>query len=303
MAFFHTNLAKFGTTAAAMDARLCARLSIWELFALALAFSAVGIFIWVEKSLGIEPYDYDVYIRTAEGDLCQFYYADWMLPIFWLWDQLPYWVGYALWAVLNILCVFFAARIFGGNGALALVTFQSFCALFSGQIIGLLVGGLALGWWGMAHRRWHLAGLGFWLASTKFQLGLSFGLLLWLFADVTWRERLYVLTLPVILLALSMIASPNWPLNLLKRIQDFAPYDWASISFWHWLGPIAFLLWMPPLFLPIDRQKRFLGLAAKIPLTLPYFQQADLLGVFVLPIGWLPIVLGNMGLLFLTPLQ
>jgi hypothetical protein len=145
MAFFHANLAKFGPTAAEMDARLRNRISPWELFALTLTLCSLGIFLWVHGQLHIQPFDYNVYFKTAEGDLLQFYYTDWVLPVFWFLAKIPYWWGYVLWAILNILCLFFAARIFGGNATLALLTFQMFYALFLGQIICILVGGLALG--------------------------------------------------------------------------------------------------------------------------------------------------------------
>jgi hypothetical protein len=35
-------------------------------------------------------------------------------------------------------------------------------------------------------------------------------------------------------------------------------------------------------------------------LGLPYFQQTDLLALYVLPIGWLPVLLGNLGYLFFS---
>jgi len=298
MAFLHANLAKFDTTAAEMDARLRARLSLGELFALTLALCSVGIFLWVHGQLHIQPFDYNVYVKTAEGDLLQFYYADWVLPVLWLWARIPYWWGYVLWDILNILCLFLAARIFGGNTTLALLTFQMFYALFLGQIIGILVGGLALGWWAIAHRRWRLAGLGFFLASTKFQIGIPFGLLLWLSAKVTWSERQHILVLPAILAGLSLIWRPNWPLDLLTRIQHVPPYDWGSISLWRWIGPAALVLWLLPLLLPLPRERRFLALAAACPLVIPYFQSADLLTLYALPVGWLPVLLGNLGFLF-----
>jgi len=65
MAFLHANLAKFDTTAAEMDARLRARLSLGELFALTLALCSVGIFLWVHGQLHIQPFDYNVYVKTG----------------------------------------------------------------------------------------------------------------------------------------------------------------------------------------------------------------------------------------------
>jgi len=252
----------------------------------------------VHALTGFLPYDYNIYIETAGGDLTQYYYADWLLPLFWAWAKLPYTLGYILWALLNIACIFFATRVFGGHTALTLLTFQAFCSLFLGQITGFIIGCLALGWWGSVHHRWLLAGLGFWLAASKFQVGLSFGLLLWLITPITWQQRLRVLILPASLSILSLALSPGWHLDLLARIREFPPYDWASISLWRWIGPAALILWLLPLLLPLEREKRFLALSAACPLVIPYFQSADLLTLYVLPIGWLPVLLGNLGFLF-----
>jgi len=298
MALLHSNLDHFHASPAEMDARLRRRISPWELFALALAFCSLGIFRWALAKLQILPFDYNIYILTAKGDLLQFYYADWSLPFFWLWAKIPFWWGYILWNFIGILTIFCAARIFGGNATLPLLTFQMFYTLFLGQIVAILVGGLAIGWWAMAHRRWNLAGLGFFIASTKFQIGIPFGFLLWLAADVAWRERLRILLVPIMLAGISLIWHPGWPLNILDRIRAVPPYDWGSISLWRWLGPATLILWLLPLVTPLTRQKRFIALAAACPLVIPYFQSADLLVLYVLPVGWLPVMLGNLGFLF-----
>jgi hypothetical protein len=284
--------------AGAMDARLRGRLTGWETFGLGMALGVLGLCLWLDHSFGYIPFDYNVYIKTAHGDLLQYYYADWILPLFWLFAKLPALVGFSMWSIVNILCLLAAGRIFGGRTALALLTFQFFYSLFLGQINGLLAGGLALVWWAVAHKKWGLAGLGFWLAATKFQIGLPFGLLLWLAADTTWRNRMRVLILPCLLSLASLLAFPDWPVHLLERIHAYAPYDWGSISLWPSLGAGALLFLLPPLFLRLERPRRLRALAAAIPLALPYFQSTDLLVMFVMPIGWLPLVLGNLGFLF-----
>ncbi|MBM3151829.1 MAG: hypothetical protein FJZ96_06440 [Chloroflexi bacterium] len=298
MAFVGENLADFGRGACEMDARLRSRLTLGELFGLTISLVGLVTFIGAYALLGIEPFDYGIYLKTAGGNLEQYYYADWFLPVFRLLAWLPWWRGYLLWGLLNLGGVFVAGRIFGGPRALVLCSFQALSTLASGQVTGLLVGCLALGWWAMAHHRWELAGLGFFLASAKFQIGLPFGFLLLLAAEVGWRARLRALLLPAALSILSLVASPAWPLALWERIAAVPPYDWGCISLWRWLGPGAMLIWLPPLLLPLARRKRFLALAAAVPLALPYFQQADLLALFVLPVGWLPALLGNLGFLY-----
>ncbi len=294
----HKNLQYFSTIPDEIDSRLRARLTLWELFSLGFAFCMIGIFVWVHYHSGSVPFDYSVYIKTAHGDLVEYYYADWALPLFWPLAKLPFLVGYFIWGIAGVLCVFFAARVFGGNVALVLLAYQMLYVLFFGQIAGILVGGLALAWWAMAQRRWNVAGVGFLIACIKFQIGMTFGLLLWLAADITWRQRLRVLLLPTVIVIMSLVIYPLWPLNLLARIQYYPPNELGSISFWRWFGPIALLFWIPPLLLSLPPKNRLLALAATWTLTLPYFQQTDLLSLFVLPVGWLPVLLGNLGYLY-----
>jgi hypothetical protein len=290
--------AGFSLDAALMDSRLRARLSRGELFALALALGAIGLSIWVYRSLGYSPFDYNVYMLTAEHDQLQYYYAPWLTPLFWLWAKFPYWWGYALWGAVNIAGLFFAARVFGGSAALTLLSFQFFYCLFLGQINGLLLGMLALSGWALAHRRWDLAGLGFFIAGAKFQTCIPLGLLIWLAADIRGRDRLRALAVPAGLTLLSLLVWPSWPADLLERIRTYPPYNWGSISLWQYAGAAALLLLLPPLLFPLEKNRRFLALAAAIPLALPYFQQADLPVLFVLPVGWVPVLLGELGILF-----
>jgi hypothetical protein len=121
-------------------------------------------------------------------------------------------------------------------------------------------------------------------------------LFLWLSAGVSWRDRWRVLPIPMLGLFLSFLLYGFWPPELLLALQNNPPESSGSVSLWRWLGPAALLLWLPPLLLPLDRDKRLLGLAASTALTLPYFQQTDLLALFILPTGWLPL-LGNLGYL------
>jgi hypothetical protein len=294
------DLRQFAADAFAIDARLRARLTRWELAALAFTAGLAGIFAWAYAQQQVLPFDYHNYIKAAQGDLLQHYYADWILPLYWLLERLPPLWGYLIWNLASIMCVFLAARVFGGNAALALVSYQMLYVMYLGQITGLLIGGLALLWWGLAHRRWMLAGLGLLIAGTKFQTGAALGGLLWLFADVPWRERLRALLLPAAVLTVMTLMNPSWFGDLLGRIEAYPPIDWASISLWQWIGPAALLFWLPPLLFTLPRERRFLALAATCPLALPYFQQADLLALFVLPVGWLLPLLGNLGYLFLA---
>lgn len=284
--------------AATLDARLRARPTLGEVFALALAVGMMGIFLWHPTVVNYDPYfDYQTLVMAARGNFQFYFYGYWLVPIFALLDVLPLPVGYAIWCGLGLAGIFFAARVFGGNTALAVASYQMFYSLFLGQSAGVIVGGLALCWWGLIHRRWHIAGWGLALAGAKYQLGLTGGLILLGLADIGWRDRLRVLIVPTLVVLISLVVYPLWPLEALTNLQTYPPWNQGSIALWRWIGPWALLFWLPPLLLPLPRERRFMALAAASALGLPYFQQTDLLFLFTLPVGW-PILLGNLGYFF-----
>lgn len=281
-----------------MKKRLRQRLTIGELFALSIAFGMVGIFVWQQPNLSFAYLDFQIYLGTAHGEFSYqnlyYYYGYWILPIFAILAKLPINLAYVLWCSINILGVFFAVRVFNGKALVAIVSYQMFYSLIYGNIIGLIVGGIALCWWGLVNKKWYIAGLGIAIASAKFQTGLTASLLLLLMAEISWKDRLRVMVVPVLIWLTSLIVYPGWPLQLLNNIINHPPHDLASISLWRWLGPWALLLWLPPLLLRLEPQQRFMALIATMGLALPYFQQGDLLLLLVMPIGWIGL-LSNFG--------
>ncbi len=281
-----------------LDQRLRLRLTLGEVFALALAFSFIGIFVWLPSVTPFAPYyDFSNYLNAAQGDFSHYYYGYWLVPLFAGLSWLPINVSYALWSIANILGVFFAARVFGGRAPIAVISYQMLYSLFQGQAVGVIVGGLALGWWGLVHRNWFVAGFGLALASAKYQVGGAGSLLLLLMADISWRDRLRVLLVPAVVVLASLIFYPGWPFQALHFLRTNPPGDEGSISLWRWMGPVALLLWIPPLLPGLPRERRFIALVATTCLALPYFQQTDLLFLLTLPIGWLAL-LGNAGYFF-----
>lgn len=280
--------------------RLFARLSRPEFFSLALTVCIAVGFIYLQQtgtfSSGTTNYDLYNYLATAKGNFSEYYYGYWLAPVFLLMAKLPATVIMILWDILNILGIFFAVRVFGGKAIFALPTYQVLYILFHGQITGIIIGGLALFWLGLVTRRFHLAGVGLLIAATKFQLGACFTGLLWLYSSIPLRNKWKVFLIPAAGFLISLILYPGWILQLYQTIRTNPPYDPASISLWRYIGAMALLLLLPPLLVPLPREKRLLALLAALPLSVPYFQQADLSGLFVLPLGWLPI-LGNIGFL------
>lgn len=282
------------TNAEQLNQNLRQRLTRGELFSLALAFGAAGGFLWLSPVISYTFFDFKIYLNTAQGIFTGYYYGYWLLPIFALLAKLPLGWSYLLWSTLNILGVFFAARLFGGKAPLALLSYQMFYSLIYGSISGVVVGALALCWWGLLNRKWDIAGLGIALAGAKFQIGITGSLLLLLTADTSWKDRARALLVPLLVGIASLFLYPGWPFELLHNSMNVPPNTNGSISLWRWLGPWALLLWIPPLLLRLPLHRRFIALVAAMGLALPYFQQSDLLFLLVMPIGWVGL-LGNLG--------
>lgn len=287
-----------------IEQRLQARITFGELIALAIAtFMTLG-FAYIDASYQINAFpDYRAFLMAANGDFSGasggYFYAHWFLPIFSALDVLSLHINYAIWGILNIAGVFFAARVFGGNSVLALISYQMLYVLFYGNIVGVIVGALALMWWSLQRGRWGLAGLGWIIACTKFQLGIPLSLALLLMADISWYARLRAAIVPLIVVLASVLLYPGWIETLYNTVQSVPADTQGNIALWQYFGPVVLLLWLPPLLLKMPPGRRLAMIAAVIALGLPYYQQTDLIALYVLPIGWLA-VLGNIGYLFIA---
>lgn len=278
--------------------RLLAPLARLEFFALGLSVAWIGIALWIQGRIGFEPWDFSTYLQAGKGDLSLNYYAYWIMPLFQALARIPAPFDFIIWNLANILGIFTAARVFGGRAGTTLLTFQMLYILFLGQIIGILLGGLALFWWGLANKRWLIAGFGLILACTKFQTGVTLGAFLFLLADISPARIARVLLFPALVAALSLVTYPGWPIELWQTIQTAPPNEWGSITLWRWIGPLALLLWLPPLLLNLSKRNRFMALLAANALALPYFQQTDLLSLFVFPVNGLLKLLAYFPLIF-----
>jgi hypothetical protein len=276
-----------------IDARLGYKITLFEWLATGILLAAAFILAILRPW----PYDFLNYLNVANGNFDHYYYAYWFVPIFQLLARMPISASYFLWNLINIGSLLFAARVFGGRSILLLAAFQTFFILVFGQITGIIIGGLALVLWGLAHQKPWVAGLGIAIACTKYQVGFPAAMAIWALYGGTIPNRLRALILPVLIGGLSLVVYPLWPLSVLETVRDFPPNDWGSITLWRWLGPLSLVFWLPPFFLPLPRDRRLLALIAAIPLAVPYFQQTDLLLLFAFPIGWLPL-LGDFGVLY-----
>jgi hypothetical protein len=279
-----------------IEKRLRQRPSKAEVAALAIGLSLTFGFALLHAQGVPTGLDYQVFLDAARGDPYGYYYAEWFLPIFNALDLLPFELGYVLWNLLNLAGMWLALRVFNGPRALTLFSYQMLYILYYGNIVGVILGALALAWWALHRNRFLIAGLGFFVAATKFQLGIPLGLALWLLADISWYTRLRSLLVALIGLLASLVIWPGWPLELYDRLLTSPPYAMGNVSLWPILGPVVLLLLLPPLLLKLSTTRRLIAWTAAIALVLPYFQQTDLLGLFVLPVGRLPL-LGNIGYL------
>lgn len=280
-----------------MDRNLRKKLTFGEFFAVLVGLSTIGITVWLHQTGNTVLIDYSYFTNSASGTLDHYFMGFWIMPVFKFLRLLPVPVGYSLWGILNLAGVWFASRVIRGNATWALLVYQLFYMLYYGQVSGFIAGGLGVAWYGLVHRKWDLAGLGFLVAGAKPQTGLMAGGLLWLLVPLTWTQKLRILFVPFIGVVLSLLIYPGWPLQILDQWQRIQPNDFASITFWRWIGPAGLLFLLPPLFLNLSWHRRYISLVCACTLAFPYFQQADLLILYVLPVGAFP-VLGNLGFLY-----
>jgi hypothetical protein len=270
-----------------INQRILRKFSIFEL-SLILFVLLLAIYFLLTKS-GLF-WDYKVYLATAGGDFENYFYGYWLLPLFKILSFLPFEVNYSIWILLSVIGVVFAVRVFNGNLPLALISYQMSFSLFWGQISGIICGFLGLFWWSLHQKKWWLAGFALLIVAAKPHTGGMFAFLLWIFAEIKWKDKLRVLIIPIVGVIISLVVYPGWIMDVIARSGN--AYAWGNISLYQWIGPWALLLFLPALIVPMQKQHRFLLLAVTGILTIPYFLQTDLITLFLFPVGWIPVMLG-----------
>jgi len=277
---------------------LRSRISLPELFSLLFLLGLVFVFSYHHHLGYYQPWDFQQsYLPAGGGDYSNYFYGYWIMPVFWLLKQLPFTLAFLIWSILNLLGAFFAARVFGGKTWLAIFSYQMMYVIFYGQITGLIVGGLALAWWGMANKKLHWAGLGFLICAIKPQLGLPLSMIIWTQYDLMWKERFKILLVPAAGLLMTFILYPDWIQNILLAVQSGKVDTMGNISIWRFIGPWSLVFFLFPMIIKVSRHDRIMLLIAAVVFATPYLQQTGLLILLVLPFGWLGI-LGNLGFLF-----
>lgn len=248
----------------------------------------------------IQGIDFGTFMNSVEGNYADFYYPNWSIALFWL-IRLLYFPAlmYVVWNTLNLLGIAFAARVFDGKSLVALLSYQMLFSLYFGQIVGVLVAGLAWYWWFMRRDQPLIAGIGAVLALIKPQVSVPILITMGLLANEKWRSRIISSVPSVVALVLSLLVWGNWIADLLARSEANPPMTAGSIALWQYIGAWCFLLWIPAIVVPMSPIRRLVIITATTAIATPYYIHNGLLSLFVLPVGWLGL-LGNLGYLMAT---
>lgn len=293
IAFLRSLRPTFDLKLESMDQRLRRRLTRGEFagFALGMAMSLVFIY------RGTAGDDFRLHIAAVHGDFSSYFYPYYFLPMYGAFGLLPYNIAYCFMNLINLGGIWLGGRIFNGKTAIALLSYQTIFMVFYGQTVGILIGGLGLMAWAMHHKRYWLAGLGLFLATIKYQLAIPFALVLWLADGGSLKEKVRILAIPALMFAVSLIAYPLWPLDVIRGIATEQCWPSRLAVLWRWIGPIAAVFWLPVIFVRLDLGHRLVAVTSAAALALPYMQQHDLILLYSLPVGGIGL-LGNFGYLF-----
>lgn len=286
-----------------ITARLRCRPTAFELAALAAAicFGLGLIYLEAHYELSGLFIDFQRYMEAVLGSPTHYYYSFWGRWLLFPFSLIRYPFNLILWQWVNILGVFAACRVFGGKAAALILSYPMAASLYFGNISGLLCTGIALMWLGLAKRSWVTAGIGLTAAAIKPQIGVIAAIVLLCSIEGDIRSprdllaknaaRWKALLLPLAALTLSLVLSPEWISQTVARIRIMPAVDQeASITAWRYLGPWGLLALLPPLLLPLDRQRRLVALIAAWLAAAPYFQPSDMAALFMFPLGWAPLL-------------
>lgn len=295
-----------------MDARLRARPRLPESIGVLVSLSFI-VYITIVQYQNPDVVN-SIGFGTDFAILTNRYYSDfwgyngpWLVPLLQLLEHMNFALGYLIWSLLNLVGVIFGVRVFNGRALPLLFSYQLASTVFYGQVTGLVIGFLALMWWALHHERWWLAGVALLYACNKYQLGVPAGAVLLIVAPVTWYRRFHVGLVALVGVLLSLLLYPDWGMRMLADFQRIQLNSGLSISLSPYIGLWVWLGWVPMLLLPLRPGERVIGVLSAWAVAAPYFQNADLILLFSLPVGWLG-WLGNLAHLtwmtnLLVPIQ
>lgn len=192
--------------------------------------------------------------------------------------------GYIVFIGVTIGMLLYSITIFKGNPIIALVSAQLFWILWWGQIEGLVILGIALGWVSYQKHSWKLLTLALLLGTLKPQIGaVPLLAVWWWFGKDRWKS-LVILACSVVATILIYGPWPLWIFDGVISVTNNSQYGpWNSS-----IGLVGLPLFIPALLLKLNREQRLIALTTTAVLVSPYmpFYSTIILLVFNLP-GWI----------------
>jgi hypothetical protein len=249
----------------------------------------------VDPNCGIDFRDYLTNVQTGNW----FHYLPWIKLLILPFTALPFTLSWFIWSLLGVISIWYAARVFGGNLTLALLSYPMFWLIWYGQISAILIGFIALAFICLRTRLYLRAGILLAFAATKPQLGVPVAAALVLLYVRSWYARLIVLLGGLLVVLVWSVYDAAWPEYLFNSLRRVNPGILGSITLWHQIGIWSLLLWLL-LALPQSRRQRLVLVAALSALSMPYYQLTGLLLLFVMTDGTLALA-SNIGFFTFTP--
>jgi len=218
----------------------------------------------------------------------------WLSPIMAPFETMPERKGYYVFLAVTILSVILAIKTFGGKYLPVLLSAQIFWILWWGQIDGLSILGVVLGWLALEKRSLFLLVAGLVLATVKPQIGLIPILAIWWWSEPKLRWK--ALGIMAVIAGASIYIWGWWPVWIIKNITglvDNNRYGTWNIS----LGLIALPLLIPAVLLPLNRPQRLIALTATLMLISPYMPYYSSILLLCMAIPWWTYVFAFIGFL------
>lgn len=217
----------------------------------------------------------------------------WIVPFMAPFVSLPGRGGYILFMAASIAMMVYSTYVLGGKPIGLLLSAHMMWVLWWGQVEAWGVIAVVLGWFALEKRSWSMMFLALALASFKPQISFVPVVALWWWSG---KERWKSLGAYLALLALSILVWGPWPVWYWKGIFGFVgdrhhgPWS-ASI------GLLALPLFIPALFLPLNREQRLIALAATTYIVSPYMPYYSTILLFSFAVPWWTYLFGFLGYL------
>lgn len=252
---------------------------------------------WIAMIILPSGWDLPVYILPAlRGESVDYPYPPWsfwfLQPLLWL----PFKANYGVLVGIIIATLVLARRLLRPNAWLLFLSLPFVWVLWYGQFETFVSVGAVLAWVALQRRQSVWVGIGMALMSVKPQIGFpaALAVLWWL---PTWKQRLFAAAIPGGLILTSLaVVGPDWFFVWLGKLSFWLDYYTNGSLYW-WVGPWAYLLYLPALLLPLERLQRYRLILATTLLTSPFVPNYSQLVLYLFPLAWYHWLLGFLPLL------